>query len=519
MTFNAIAVVGSGAMGRGIAQLFLQSGCQVTLFDTQASALTAATQYLSSTFETLVSKGKLDAASAQAAMKRLQTASTIEALAGSELVIEAIVENLAAKQALFKQLEPIVGEACVLATNTSSLSVTAIAAQCVVPQRVAGLHFFNPVPLMKVVEVIRATKTDLHIIERLITAIAATGHMAVSCSDTPGFVINHAGRGYGTEALKILGEGVIAAKVPEPDRFAVIDDIMREQVCFKGLGFRLGPFELLDLTALDVSHPVMEAIYRQYFEEPRFRPSGITATRLAGGLLGKKTGAGFYSYAAGVTKPSTNAVEQLSSATSIPKIVWVGPGLRRVNVVQLIESFGITVEQTAAPSADALIIVLPEGHDCTSAALQLGVSPSRTVALDTLFDLGAGATVRRVIMSNPATEATWAQQAVKLFGYDQAKVTLIADSAGFVAPRIVAMVIAIACEMAQAGIARAKDIDRAVQLGLGYPVGPLSMGEEIGSLRVLGLLENLFETTKDPRYRPSLWLSRRARLGLSLLAD
>jgi 3-hydroxybutyryl-CoA dehydrogenase len=516
-----VGIVGSGAMGRGIAQLLAQSGFPVKLFDSQPAALVAAMTGLTQTFDTLVAKSKIDTLARNTALSRLATVEQLEQLSDCDLVIEAIVENLDLKRGLFAQLEKIVQSDCILVSNTSSLSITAIAAQCEHPERVAGLHFFNPVPLMKVVEVVRAARTAQSIIERLARNIGLTGHMAVVCSDTPGFVINHAGRGYGTEALKIIGEGVVGPASTDSKSYATVDDIMREQVRFNGLGFRLGPFELLDLTALDVSHPVMEAIYRQYFDEPRFRPSVITAQRLAAGLLGKKTNAGFYSYVPGSEKPATDASTQLTSQTQLPRVVWVGPGIKRNSVIELLEQLNAKIEHTASPSIDALILLLPEGKDCTASAIELGVAPNRCIALDTWFDLGRSAAnpslVRRVLMTNPATETLIAQSAVKLFSADKAKVSLIQDSPGFIAPRIVAMIVSIACEMAQAGIASAADIDKAVQLGLGYPVGPLTMGDHIGPARVLGLIDDLYETTKDPRYRPSLWLRRRAMLGMSLL--
>src|SRR6266568_3872170 len=204
--------------------------------------------------------------------------------ADADLVIEAIVERLEAKQTLIATLDGVVGKECILATNTSSLSVTAIAAASAHPARVAGLHFFSPVPLMKLVEVIDGLLTSPVVIERLVEFAAALGYTPVKARDTPGFIVNHAGRGYGTEALRIIGEGVADA--------ATIDLILKLEA-----GFRMGPFELLDLTGLDVSHPVMESIYHQFYEEPRFRPSPLTAQRLAAGLLGRKSGRGFYDYA------------------------------------------------------------------------------------------------------------------------------------------------------------------------------------------------------------------------------
>ena len=235
-----------------------------------------------------------------------------------DLVVEAIVERLDVKRSVFRALEEIVATDAVLASNTSSLSITAIAAACAHPGRVAGLHFFNPVPLMKVVEVVHGLRTDAVVLDRLVAATRTTGHTPVLCQDTPGFIVNHAGRGFGTEALKALGEGVADT--------ATIDRILREQVNFSGQGFKLGPFELLDLTGLDVSQPVMESIYHQYYEEPRFRPSVIGAQRVAAGLFGRKTRAGFYQYGGEQPAPEEPAAPKLRRRAARLGRARAGPG-------------------------------------------------------------------------------------------------------------------------------------------------------------------------------------------------
>ncbi|RZI95162.1 MAG: 3-hydroxyacyl-CoA dehydrogenase, partial [Variovorax sp.] len=264
VNFSKVGIVGAGAMGRGIAQIAAQAGSQVLLFDNFAGAAERARESLLAQWQKLHEKGKLDEPTRDALGARIRPAASMQELADCDLVIEAIVEDLGVKRELFKALEAIVAPTATLATNTSSLSVTSIAAVMTHPQRMAGFHFFNPVPLMKVVEVIAGFKTDAAVCQRLADYARQMGHSAVQANDTPGFIVNHAGRGYGTEALRIVSEGVAD--------FATIDRILKDQA-----GFRLGPFELMDLTALDVSHPVMESIYHQYFEEPRYRPSVITA--------------------------------------------------------------------------------------------------------------------------------------------------------------------------------------------------------------------------------------------------
>jgi 3-hydroxybutyryl-CoA dehydrogenase len=502
LPFQRIGVLGAGAMGRGIVQLFAQSGFSVVLHDAQSSAIDAALKHLNETFERLVEKGRIEAASKQQILARIEHADHLQGFAGCDLIIEAIVENLDIKREVFKALEQVVSADTVLASNTSSLSITAIAAACEHPSRVAGYHFFNPVPLMKVVEVVRAARTDESVVDRLVELTRLAGHMPVVCQDTPGFIVNHAGRGFGTESLKALGEGVA--------EIATIDRILREQVDFNGMGFKLGPFELMDLTGLDVSHPVMESIYHQYYEEPRFRPSVIGAQRVSAGLFGRKTREGFYRY-----DGSPPPVEEPAPPAPVGLRVWVAPGSEQLAVRELVEGLGATLDFASKPSADSLIVVTPFGTDATSAAD--GLDATRVIALDTLFPFGLRACKRRSLMRTPATGADICKLAHGLFAGDGAKVSLLRDSGGFIAQRVVAMIVSVATEIAQQRIASPQDIDSAVRIGLGYPVGPLTMGDLLGPARVLEVLEGMYRSSDDPRYRAGPWLRRRAKLGLSLL--
>ncbi|WP_118182030.1 3-hydroxyacyl-CoA dehydrogenase [Paraburkholderia phosphatilytica] len=496
---ETIGIVGTGAMGRGIAQIASLSGLTVRLFDTNPAAVGAARDYLADTFAKLTSKGKLDDAKARAALACVSGAESLAAFADCDLVIEAILEKLDVKRELFRELEGIVGETCVLASNTSSLSITAIAAGCSRPERVAGFHFFNPVPLMKVVEVIDGLRGDRAAGDALMDLARRVGHTPVRAKDMPGFIVNHAGRGMNTEGLRVAGEGVAS--------FADIDRIMREQA-----GFRLGPFELLDLTALDVSHPVMESIYHQFYEEPRFRPSPITATRLAGGLIGRKAGEGFYAYPDG--KQQVEAVAP--APTALPARVWVSrqhPEAREA-LLPIIAKTGVPLDESATPAADALIVVTPFGTDATTAAVEEQLDARRVVAIDTLFPVAEAQ--RRTLMTTPATTRAARDAAHALFAHDGVPVTVIRDSAGFVAQRVAATIVNIGCDIAQQQIATPEDIDLAVTLGLGYPKGPLALGDALGAATILTILRNMTAVLGDPRYRPSPWLARRAQLGLSL---
>ncbi len=489
-------------MGRGIAQIAAQAGSQVHLMDTQAGAAEKARASICAQWDKLVDKGRLEAALASAHKARLHVASTLADLAGCDLVIEAIVERLEVKKTLFAELEAVVGPDTVLATNTSSLSVTAIAAALKHPQRFAGYHFFNPVPVMKVVEVIAGLKTSATVCTALASYARQMGHTPVLAQDTPGFIVNHAGRGYGTEALRIVSEGIAD--------FSTIDRILRDQA-----GFKLGPFELMDLTALDVSHPVMESIYQQYYEEARYRPSVITAQRLAGGMLGRKTGEGFYRYDDGVGQVTPEL--PAPQVAEIPP-VWVSPrAARRSELLQLLKTLGAKIETGASASPQALMLVAPLGFDITTVAVVERLDPARTVGIDMLID--DASTRRRVLATNPATRNDMRDAAHALFARDGKAVSVIRDSGGFVTQRVVATIVNIASDICQQGICSPNDLETAVTLGLGYPMGPLAMGNRYGPTNVLEVLFNMQTVYGDQRYRPSPWLRRRGAIGLSLMHE
>ncbi len=492
-----LGIVGTGIMGRGIAQIAAQAGIKVVLYDTRAEAAPAARDYVAGQLARLAEKGKLSTEAADAATSRIDIAHVLTHLSSCHVVIEAIVENLDAKRELFTHLEGIVAADALLASNTSSLQVTAIAATLKHPERIGGFHFFNPVPLMKVVEVIDGVMTAPWVGEALTALAKRMGHTPVRAQDTPGFIVNHAGRGYGTEALACLREGI--ADVPAMDR------ILRESV-----GFRMGPFELFDLTGLDVSHPVMESVYDQYYQEPRYRPSPITAQRVVAGLLGRKSGnRGWYTYVDGQAQvPPEAPVPQ----ADLPP-VWVGGGEFGDALRELGAKLGATPERGERPSADALCLVAPLGHDATTTALGLGLDPQRTVAVDGLF----GFAKRRTLMTTPVTRPAMRDAAHALLASDGVPVSVIHDSPGFVAQRVIAHIVNIGCDIVQQRICTPEDLDRAVALGLGYPKGPLAWGDAIGPRRILAILEALQAFYGDPRYRPSPWLKRRAQLGVSLL--
>lgn len=494
-----VAVIGAGTMGHGIAQMTALAGYVTSLTDADTAALPQAVVRIRSNLAGGVSRGKITQEAVDAALERLEVVESLsDAVADADVVIEAIVETLEVKQGLFHDLEAIVAPDCILATNTSSLSVTAIASGCGKPGRVAGFHFFNPVPLLRLVEVVDGLMTEPWVADALVAVAGRAGHEPVRARDTPGFLVNHAGRGLGTEGLRIVAEGIAG--------FQDIDDVLREG----GPGFRMGPFELMDVTGLDVSHVVMESVYRQFYEEPRFRPQPLTRQRVAAGIFGRKTGHGFYPYEDGrkVTAAAPAVPREL------PGQVWISPAEpdgRRILAAAL--EGKVEIDTGTSPSVNSVCLVTPVGDDATTAAVALGIEAERTLAVDTLFGLDG----RRTLMTTPVSDSDLRDQVHALLAADGAAVTVIHDSPGFISQRVVATIVNIACDIAQARIATPDDIDKAVRLGLAYPAGPLAMGDAVGAKRILAVLDAMFAAYRDPRYRPSPWLRRRAQLGVSLL--
>jgi len=481
-----VGVAGCGTMGRGIAQVLAQSGVRTLLYDAQAGAAQRGLDAIGQALTRLAEKGRI--ADPQAVRRNLEVVPGLGAFAPCQVVVEAIVEDLAAKRTLFSELETIVGAECILASNTSSLSVTAMAAACKRPGRVAGYHFFNPVPVMKIVEVVDGVLTEPWATDALAALAKRYGHTAVRCKDTPGFVVNHAGRAFVPEALRMLAEGIAD--------FATIDRILVDAA-----GFRLGPFGLMDLVGLDVNVAVMKSMYDQYFQEPKYKPSFIAEPRVAAGLHGRKTGRGWYTYT-----PEMQVPPEPPAPKAKPAAVWAVPELK-----ELLADLGARIE--LKPTRDAVCFVAPLGLDASAAALEQGLDPARTVAVDPLF----GFSKRRTLMVNPLTRKETRDAAHALLAADGVPVSVINDSPGFVAQRVVAHIVNVGCDIAQMRIATPQDLDRAVMLGLGYPKGPLAMGDALGAKRILSILQAMHELYQEPRYRPSPWLRRRAELGASLL--
>lgn len=482
---TTLGVVGAGPMGAGIAQIGLTSGLQVVLFDLNADALGKAAQDIDGRIARLVEKSMLPPGFAEEARARLTLASTLDAFAPCEVVIEAIIERLEPKQKLLADLERIVAADAILATNTSSLSVAAIASPCADKTRVCGLHFFNPVPLMKLVEVVLAPSTSAQTAERATAFAKQVGKAPVTVKDGPGFLVNLQGRAYSQEALAVVQEGVT-----DP---ATLDRIMRD-----GAGFRMGPFELMDLTGIDVNFPATTYIYEGYQHDPRLKTTTLHELMANAGLFGRKTGKGFFDYSDGAGFPPAPA----APANPAPVNVSLAEACPELEALVAAAGFG--------KGGDVLLIA-PVGEDCATVCARLGLDPKKTVALDLTAIDRKHLSVMSAIGGRTvaAAVADWLRGA----GY---AVEQIEDSPGFVLQRMLGMIANLGCELAQIGIGTPEDIDLAMQLAQNYPKGPIEWGEWLGAARTHTIMCNVQAITGSDRYRPSLWLRRRAQLGLSL---
>ncbi len=494
-----VGVVGTGSMGRGIMQVSAQGGMRVIAFDEKPGAAQAAKDFIAKMLERAVEKGSIPPAEAQAAVDRITVAGSLEEVAKANLVVEAIIERLDVKQAVFAELDALAGPDTIIASNTSSIPITAIASACKWPERVCGMHFFNPVPLMRLVEVIPGLKTAPWVADAMIAMGRRMTREPVLCTDSPAFLVNHVGRAFVPEAQRLLTENI-----------ATVADI--DRILTGAPGFRLGPFSLADMVGIDVQHSVMESVYALFYGEPAFTPFPISAQRVAGGQLGQKTGAGWYRYENG--KKVEPPLAPVPAAQ--PKSVWVRPSEHhpelQAPLIELFTRAGATLERGERPSAEALIVLTPIGWDLTTAVVDLELDPRRSVAIDVLFGMKGP----RTLMVTPATDPAMRDAAHALLAADGQGVVVINDSPGFVAQRVVAMIVNIACGVAQRAIATPADIDKGTKLGLGYPFGPLEWGDRLGAGRILHILERLQAFYGEPRYRPNPWLKRRVALGLPL---
>jgi 3-hydroxybutyryl-CoA dehydrogenase len=505
-----VAVVGSGAMGAGIAQVAAMAGHTVRLFDTRPEAVDKAIAGIGKMFGKLVEKGRMGALEADLARERLQPAPSLDALKDAALVVEAVVEDLEVKRTLFRQLEDIVDARCILATNTSSISVTAIAAPLARPERLVGMHFFNPVPLMALVEVVSGVATDKLVADTVYATAASWGKDPVHAKSTPGFIVNRVARPFYAEALRLLGEGA-----GDP---ASIDAVIREAG-----GFRMGPFELMDLIGHDVNFSVTQSVFNAYFGDPRFTPSVLQQELVNAGFLGRKSGRGFYRYGEDAPKaePRSEPPAEHPQAVRVTRVrasQCHEPAFDALHDVvnARLAAAGIPVshpglldgaEGREAPSfqVHGASIFLTDGRSATQRAFDDGCPD--TVLFDLVLD-PAKATRIALARADQCGEAAW-RAAVGLFQAAGYEVTRLEDVPGMAVMRTVAMLANEAADAVNQGVCSAHAVDVAMQKGVNYPRGPLAWLDAVGLAHAVTVLSNLAAIYGEDRYRVSPLLRRK----------
>ncbi|SNS83215.1 3-hydroxyacyl-CoA dehydrogenase PaaH [Pseudomonas segetis] len=491
-----IAVIGAGAMGVGIAQVAAQAGHQVRLFDMRDGAAGEAIANIDRQLGKRVANGKLDAQDRADIVARLRPADSIEALADSHLVIEAIVENLEVKRGLFTQLETLCSADCILASNTSSLSITALAAGMQHPQRVVGMHFFNPAPVMALVEVVSGLATAPGIAQCVHSTAAAWGKKPVHTRSTPGFIVNRVARPFYAESLRALQEGAASS--------ATLDALMREAGAF-----RMGAFELTDLIGHDVNYAVTCSVFNAYYNDMRFQPSLVQKELVDAGHLGRKSGQGFYSYAADAAKP---AADELSAASQVESCVLEGSLGAAQGLIERIKAAGVKVierDGSGVLRVGDAVVALSDGRMACQRSLQDG--HRNLVLLDLAKDYSKATRIGLACAQNTSREAL--DQVVSLLARCSIKSSLLADIPGLAVMRTVAMLANEAADAALHNVGTPTDIDLAMCAGVNYPMGPLAWADEIGLPAVLQTLDNLQRAYGEERYRPSLLLRRKVAEG------
>ncbi len=455
---RVIGVVGAGTMGAGIAQLAARAGARTLLHDPLADALQRGTQRARDGLAKEAAKGRLSTEDADAAAARIDPVDALEALVECELVIEAAPERIELKHELYAQLAEIVSTRCVLASNTSSLPITAIAAAVPSPERVVGMHFFNPPPLMRLLEVVAGALSDERALELADATGKAMGKDTIRAVDGPGFLVNRCNRPFGLEALRLLSEQISDVQT--------IDRIVR-----LGGGFRMGPFELSDLVGVDTGFDVSRSFYELSFGEPRWRPSPIQARQVAAGLHGRKTGRGYYDYSRDPYRPPDpdpplrTADAQVRGDGPVARALReLAPGRTGPQIV--VDGLGGTIDDEPFYALVPLGLVEVTGETSDAAFRGLGLHTAR-----------------------------------------------VSPAPGGVLGRIACQLVNESAFALGEGIGSAQDIDTGMTLGLNHPRGPLEWADELGLDAVLGVLDALWDEYREERYRPAPELRRLVRAG------
>ena len=501
-TQSLVTVIGAGAMGTGIAQVAATAGHQVILYDNAENTAEKSLAQLQQRLNARVAKAKMTQAEADIICQRIQSSNDIKDAINSDLVIEAIIENLDIKQHVFATLEKICSEHTIFASNTSSLSISALASKLEHPQRVVGMHFFNPAPVLKLVEVVSGLQTLTDVADSIYNLADQWGKRPVHVKSSPGFIVNRVARPFYAEAFRSINEGV--ASIP------TIDTIMRDAG-----GFKLGPFELTDLIGQDVNFAVTKSVYDAYYQDPRFLPSIIQEDMVAAGLLGRKTRQGFYTYP--IDHEITVNQAHMEPPRSAPKNVSIHGQLYIADAItDMARAASMNVSEY--PSENYYLTLghvrmqLTDGRLASQCANDLGITDF------ILFDLALDYNQADCIVLTPAGQAS-AKALSSAIGFWQAlgkNVHVIKDVPGMQLMRTVCMLANEAADTVNQGICTIDDVDTAMRAGVAYPIGPLKWAENIGIKNVVSTLTNIATLYGEDRYRCSPLLQAAKYSGLSI---
>jgi 3-hydroxybutyryl-CoA dehydrogenase len=482
-----VAIVGSGMMGVGIAQLAAVAGHPVVLYDIRPEALAKAIESLKKSIQKLVEKSHFSVDEGRGVVARITTTESLSNLRNAGMVIEAAVEDLQIKRSLFKELEGFVSIDCILASNTSSLSITAIASHLKRPERMAGMHFFNPVHAMQLVEVVRGLATSDPCAQTVYATASRWGKTPVYTKSTPGFIVNRVARPYYAEGLRLLNE-----RAASP---ASIDAIMREAG-----GFRMGPFELMDLIGHDTNLAVTKSIFQAYFCDPRFTPSVIQQELVDACYLGRKSGKGFYEYSPYIL-PEKAVVE--AQARCSKQVSFIGKDLFVSAVRARCKKAAIAMEsfedEEAVVKAGTAILALTDGRTASQRAIDTGLA--NTVVVDLAFDFSTTKTIAVARAAACSDEAY--SEALGLLQAIGCTVISLRDLPALAVMRTVAMLVNEAADAVNQGVCSIADLDAAMEKGVNYPRGPLKWANEIGIEKIRSVLKNIAVFYGEDRYRVS----------------
>jgi 3-hydroxybutyryl-CoA dehydrogenase len=516
-----VGIVGAGTMGAGIAQVAAAAGHSVLLYDAEVGRADAGRSAIDAALGERQRKGRITENERASILGRVRTVDGLADLADAGLVIEAIVESLPVKRQVFADLERIVAADAILATNTSSLSITEIAATLTHPERVVGMHFFNPAPALPLVEVVSGEQTSPAVADAVVDLARAWGKTPVKATSTPGFIVNRVARAYYSEPFAAYEAGIA-----DP---AAIDALLHEAA-----GFRMGPFELTDLIGHDVNAAVTESVWEAFGRDARFTPSPAQQELVRDGKLGRKSGEGWYRYgpdAQRIDEPADDELaeligtDEIATAPDALPVLWV-PGTESGPLTPLFERMargGVDV-RTALLDYSGAEALGGQLHGLGSLLLTTGrtaddVADDRDEPV-VLLDLADFADATRVgIAISAGCPDELVAAVVGMLGAAGIEVTVLDDVPGLVVARTLALLVSLAADAVESGVATPEDIDLAMVKGVNYPRGPLEWAELIGPSYIVDLLDALASSELPnavDRYRAPTWLRRRAKRGRSL---